>query len=140
MAVKKIDRDKLREYNIYAGLGGSFGGAKYQYTTLCASMDEAEDEAYQAASREYDMFTFYDGVRGFDEALEEARENIDDGWNLDDDDPDLQSFAEEIYHGYMDDWCQYYAVPTDEDTDIDKENLIRDYVVDDNNTGEASCE
>lgn len=26
MAVKTIDRSKMKEYNIYAGLGGGFGG------------------------------------------------------------------------------------------------------------------
>lgn len=26
MAVKEIDRSKMKEYNIYAGLGGGFGG------------------------------------------------------------------------------------------------------------------
>ena len=33
------------------------------------------------------------------------------------------------------------AIPTDEDTETDKEDLIRDYIIeDDNNTCETGCE
>ena len=39
---KTVNRSKLKEYNIYSGLGGGFGGASYQYTTLCESAEDAE--------------------------------------------------------------------------------------------------
>lgn len=41
----------------------------------------------------------------------------------------------------MEDWIEYCAIPTDEDTETDKEDLIRDYIIeDDNNTCETGCE
>lgn len=39
----------MKQYNIYSGLGGSFGGANYQYTGLYETEEEAEDDAFQAA-------------------------------------------------------------------------------------------
>lgn len=136
MAVKakEIDRNKLREYNIYAGLGGGYGGATYQYTSLFESEEEASNEAYYAAKEEY---TDYEGMRGledFDDAIEEARST-----NPDLDDEELEGIAEEIYNSYVEDWIEYYAVPTDEDS-LDEEDLIRDYVIDDNDSGETCSE
>lgn len=137
MAVKakEIDRSKLREYNIYAGLGGGYGGAKYQYTSLFESEEEAANESYYVAREEY---TTYEGMRGledFSDAIEEAR-----SMNPDLDDEELESIAEEIYNSYVEDWIEYYVVPTDEDS-LDEEDLIRDYVIeDDNNSGETCSE
>ena len=83
MAVKTIDRSKMKEYNIYAGLG----------------------------------------------------------WDRDDEDPELVEYANEVFDSYMEDWIEYCAIPTDEDTETDKEDLIRDYIIeDDNNTCETGCE
>lgn len=135
---KEIDLKEMREYNIYAGLGGSFGGARYLYTSLCASMADAEREAWDAAMEEYEQYTIYDGVPDMYECIEEARGDFNG--EVEEDDPELLEIANQIYLEYVNDWCSYYAIPTDEDTDIDEEDLIRDYVMDDNDTGEASCE
>lgn len=139
MAVKtkEIDRSKLREYNIYAGLGGGFRGAQYQYTSLFESEEEAVNEAYYAAKEEYAAYEGMRGLEDFSDAMEEARSMNPDS---DDDDEDLERIAEEIYNSYVEDWIEYYAVPTDEDDSLDEEDLIRDYVIDDNDSGETCSE
>jgi len=46
-------------YNIYAGLGGSFGGATYQGTGDFNSIESAEEMAYQCAVEEYEITEMY---------------------------------------------------------------------------------
>ena len=64
------------------------------------------------------------------------------GWRqIRDEDPELVAYANEVFDSYMEDWIEYCAIPTDEDTETDKEDLIRDYIIeDDNNTCETGCE
>lgn len=110
MAVKTIDRSKMKEYNIYAGLGGGFGGKKYLYTGMFESHEDAEHEAWEAACEEYDSYEGTNGLGTYADAIEEAHGEF--GWDRD-----------------------------DEDTETDKEDLIRDYIIeDDNNTCETGCE
>nr|DAU45671.1 MAG TPA: hypothetical protein [Caudoviricetes sp.] len=139
MAVKEIDRSKMKEYNIYAGLGGGFGGKKYQYTGLFESHEDAEHEAWAAACEEYDSYEGANGLGTYADAMEEAYGEL--GWDRDDEDPELVAYANEVFDSYMEDWIEYCAIPTDEDTETDKEDLIRDYIIeDDNNTCETGCE
>lgn len=111
----------MKQYNIYAGLGGSFGGARYQFTTLCETRDEAEEEAFESACEEY---TQYDGLLklpSWEDAIRKYCENND----ISEDkltDEDTQEI-EEYYNEAMEDWLEYYIVPTDED-DIDQKDLI----------------
>ena len=44
----------MQKYIIYAGLGGSFGGATYRGTGDFKSLADAENEAYQLAVEEYE--------------------------------------------------------------------------------------
>lgn len=46
-------------YNIYAGLGGGFGGANYIGTMDCKSLEDAYALAREYAIEEYD---FYSGM------------------------------------------------------------------------------
>lgn len=139
MAVKEIDRSKMKEYNIYAGLGGGFGGKKYQYTGLFKSHEDAEHEAWAAACEEYDSYEGANGLGTYADAMEEAHREL--GWDRDDEDPELVAYANEVFDSYIEDWIEYCAIPTDEDTETDKEDLIRDYIIeDDNNTCETGCE
>nr|DAN43807.1 MAG TPA: hypothetical protein [Caudoviricetes sp.] len=138
MAVKakEIDRSKLREYNIYAGLGGSFGGMQYMYTSLFESQEEADNEAWYAAKEEYESYAgTYEGVNTFEDAMDEAL-----GENPEYTEEEMEDIATEIYNGYIDDWAEYCAIPTDEDDSLDEEDLIRDYVIDDNDSGETCSE
>lgn len=94
MAVKTIDRSKMKEYNIYAGLGGGFGGKKYQYTGLFESHEDAEHEAWEAACEEYDSYEGTNGLGTYADAIEEAHGEL--GWDRDDEDPELVEYANEV--------------------------------------------
>lgn len=135
MAIKEIDRNKMKEYNIYAGLGGGFGGKKYLYTSLFESQEEADNEAYYAAKEEYESYEgTYDGVNTFEDAMNEALDE-----NPEYTEEELEDIANEIYNGYVDDWTEYCAIPTDEDDSLDEEDLIRDYVIEDDNNSCETC-
>ena len=128
---------KVTSYNIYAGLGGSFGGCNYLFTTLCENQEEAEKIAYEEAYLMYESYEGCHGLEDFGDAINEARDNNPDLCDLDDDDNELQSIAQEIYSEYVDNWADYKVILTDED-DIDEEDLILDYYID-NDSSEASC-
>lgn len=50
---------------------------------------------------------------------------------------ELHEIADEIYNSTMEEWIEYYCILT-EDDDIEEDDLIRDYVIeDDNDTGET---
>lgn len=133
--VKQIDREKLKEYNIYAGLGGGFGGAKYQYTSLYESPEKAEEEAYEVASEEYESYGGYHGLLTYEEALETAMEA-----NPGKSEEELQEYIDELFEEDKESWIEYYAVLTSEDTETSEDDLIRDYIIEDgDDSGETDC-
>lgn len=100
------------KYNIYAGLGGSFGGAEYKGTGDFSSRDSAEEMAYQYAVEEYESYEGYHGVLSwYDVALENG---------LDPDNPDNEEEINDLYSMEKEDWMEYYAVLFEED-DLDEE-------------------
>ena len=114
--------EEKKEYNIYAGLGGGFGGAQYYSTILAKDIDEAANYAYECARSEYET---YEGNRGIRSWIDIA---FDLGFN-----PDVADMTEEeeeevseIYNEEVEEWIDYYAIPTSEDT-IKEEDLIREH-------------
>lgn len=129
---KTVNRSKLKEYNIYSGLGGDFGGASYQYTTLCESAEDAEKEAYESAVEEYQSYEGFNSIPTWSDSLDAAMEE-----NPGVPEDELHEIADEIYNSIMEEWIEYYCILT-EDDDIEEDDLIRDYVIeDDNDTGET---
>lgn len=101
----------MKRYNIYAGLGGSFGGAQYQYTTDCKDEDEASDLAYQAAIEEYESYEGLHGIKTWDDCRDDIAEEDDVlPEEVSDDAVDV------MYNEERENWIDFYAVPTDEDT------------------------
>lgn len=101
------------KYNIYAGLSGGFGGAEYKGTADFDSEEEALHEAFELAVEEYQS---YEGCHGILDWAEVAEEN-----NLDEDeDMDL---INELYNNEIEEWVDYYVILTDEDKDINKDEL-----------------
>lgn len=126
---KTVNRSKLKEYNIYSGLGG---GASYQYTTLCESAEDAEKEAYESAVEEYQSYEGFNSIPTWSDSLDAAMEE-----NPGVPEDELHEIADEIYNSIMEEWIEYYCILT-EDDDIEEDDLIRDYVIeDDNDTGET---
>lgn len=126
---KTVNRSKLKEYNIYSG---GFGGASYQYTTLCESAEDAEKEAYESAVEEYQSYEGFNSIPTWSDSLDAAMEE-----NPGVPEDELHEIADEIYNSIMEEWIEYYCILT-EDDDIEEDDLIRDYVIeDDNDTGET---
>lgn len=105
----------MDKYNIYAGLGGSFGGANYKFTIEANSLEEAEDIAYQAAVEEYEEYEGYYGLKTWAECAEELGVDIE---NEDSDDVD------DLYNEEIESWIKYYAILASEDKNISKDELI----------------
>lgn len=129
----------MKQFNIYAGLSGSFGGAHYQYTTLCESQDEAYNEAYEAACEEYDSYAGLHGLPSWEDAVNSYCEDL--GITPDDlEDTDEEYLEiEELYNETMEGWLAYHVVPTEED-DIDQEDLILDYVIEDDSSSSTDSQ
>lgn len=133
---KVRDLSNAKEYNIYSGLGGSFGGAIYQYTGLFNSQEEATNEAYQRACEEYDSYSENYGLLTYEEAKEQA---IDEGYSPDTE--DFEAYISEAFQEDLESWVDYYAILTSEDTETPEDDLIRDYIIENgDNTGEVSSE
>lgn len=123
---KVKDVSNAKEYNIYAGLGGGFGGATYQYTGLFNSQEEADNEAYQRACEEYDSYSGYHGLLTYEEALEEAKAE-----NPEATEDELDDYIGELFQQDMEEWVESYATLTSEDTETPEDDLIRDYIIED---------
>lgn len=105
----------MDRYNIYAGLGGSFGGANYKFTIEAKSKEEAEDIAYQEAVEEYEEYEGYHGLKTWAECAEELGVDVE---NEDSDD------VNDLYNEEIESWIEYYAILTSEDKNISKEELV----------------
>ena len=103
------------KYNIYAGLGGSFGGATYRGTGDFSSRESAEEMAYQYAVEEYEMYEGYHGILDWYDVAENN--------NLDPDDENNKSEIDELYNEEKESWMEYYAVLTKED-DLEDEEMF----------------
>lgn len=93
------------KYRIYAGLGGSFGGATYQMTGDYASMDEALEEARALAVEEYQSYEGYHGIMSWDDCREDL---IDSGFDYD------NEAVDDHYQEEVESWLSYYVEPKEE--------------------------
>ena len=99
-------------YNIYAGLGGSFGGATYQGTGDFNSIESAEEMAYRCAVEEYEMYEGLHGIRSWSDIADE------EGLDYEEDEDEIN----EMYNDEKESWMEYYAVLTEED-DLEDEEI-----------------
>lgn len=102
----------MQKYNIYSGLGGSFGGATYRGTGEFKSYADAEQTAYELAVEEYES---YGGCHGLLDWSDIADKNGLD-YNAD------SAEIDELYIEEMESWLDYYAVLASEDEDILEED------------------
>lgn len=92
---------ELKNYNIYAGLSGSFGGAEYVGTLNDVTLEMAEETAFESAVEKYESYEGYHGIRDIYDIMEE--EGVD------------EQEANDIYIEERESWLDYYTIPTDED-------------------------
>lgn len=107
-------------FNLYAGLGGGFGGANFQLSDEFDSLFEAEEEARRLAIEEYES---YEGTHGI---LSEAdvRESYCDDNEISEDelsDEDEATIAD-LYIEEIEGWITYHAVLASEDLDHEEED------------------
>ena len=95
-------------YNIYAGLGGGFGGAQYEYTRDCKDKEEADTLAYEDAISIYESYEGSQGILSYDDCRDVS---------------DSDEEAEEMYQEEIENWIEYYTIPTDEDSETSKEEI-----------------
>ena len=87
----------MQEYEVWAGLGGGFGGANYKGTYEFMDYNEAMEEAREDAVEYYVLYEGTNGLRTVEEIAEENPE-------LDEDE------VLEIYNEEMEDRIEYYVV------------------------------
>lgn len=108
----------MAKYNIYAGLGGGFGGANYQYTEEFETKEDAEREAWRCAFEEYESYEGCHGLRSWGEVqLDYCEENQLTPDTLSQE--DCENIDEE-YLEEVEGWLDYRAILTEED---DNENV-----------------
>jgi len=91
----------MEKYNIYAGLGGSFGGASFITTEEFKNEDDAFEYAYDCAVEIYESYVGYHGLRTVEDIMEE--DEVD------------ESEAIETYQEEMENWLDYYAILASKD-------------------------
>lgn len=107
-------------YNIYAGLGGSFGGATYQYTSDL-DREEAENEAWEQACEIYESYEDRYGLYNYSDAIKEyCEENEIEEDSFTEEDYEV---VDDIYNEYREEWMEYYVILTEEDTEISENEL-----------------
>ena len=95
-------------YKIYAGLGGSFGGANYIDTIEFEDEDAANDYAFELACEQYYSYGGYHGLFNRKDALEENPYLTDD---------ELTEMEDEDRES----WIDYYIIETNSLDDSDED-------------------
>lgn len=107
---KEITNEPTTKYNIYAGLGGGFGGAKFQYTKDFKSLSDADYAAYEEACAIYESQQGI-GLLDYDDFVEQARELVYKGLYNNDVQYELAVgfAADELETASKNSWIEYYA-------------------------------
>lgn len=117
-------------YNLYAGMGGGFGGCSYHCTEEYDTHEEALDAAMELAREEYQSYEGSHGILSwYDVAREVLAENgvIEsaddfDGNNEDIDnmlDDELRELVHDAYNEEIEGWIDYKAVLASDDTEVE---------------------
>jgi len=92
-------------YEIYAGLAGGFGGARYIETLEFDSLESAESYAYDCVVDIFESHAGHNGIISWAECLAEITSEYDD---LSSD--QLEQYADQKYAEEMDNWISYHAI------------------------------
>lgn len=101
------------KYNLYAGLGGSFGGLVYKGTIDVENILIAAEQARALAIEEYEA---YEGLYGILSKEDLAESN---GLTFENDEEEIEA----LYIEEMECWLEYNAIPTQDDNDIPEEEI-----------------
>ena len=97
----------MRKFAIFAGLGGSFGGAVFQGVYEYDDATTAEADAYRMAEEEYQSYEGCHGIMSWEDCYEDAKES---GWI---DEASTQNEIEDCVDNHyleeMESWLSYYV-------------------------------
>ena len=116
----------MKKYRIYAGLGGGFGGAKFEGIYEYRNQREAEWAAYEMAVEEYESYGGMHGLLDYDGVREDLEES---GFFDTIDENEIDDMVENAYMEHMESWLDYRAEEvTDNDCgpDIDHDDYDDD--------------
>ena len=96
-------------FKIFAGMGGSFGGAQYHGTYEYADIEEATQAAYLKAEEEYQSYEGYHGILSY----ADCEEDLQDSGFIDGDmsDDEIEDMVYSHYREEIESWVSYYALP-----------------------------
>lgn len=89
------------KFEIYAGLGGGFGGANYVETIEANTREEAEEYARQCAIDDYESYEGSHGILSRDDVFEDLIESFGE-----------EPLEEDVNLRYMEEvegWITYYV-------------------------------
>ena len=96
-------------FKIYCGMGGSFGGARYNGTYEYANIDEATADAYRMAEEEYQSYEGCHGILSY----ADCEEDLQDSGFIDGDmsDDEIEDMVYSHYREEIESWISYYVLP-----------------------------
>ena len=92
----------MPKFDLYVGLSGGFGGAKFQGTYEYNTLKEAEEDAYQLAVEEYQSYEGYHGIMSWEDCKQDLIDTYGED-EIDEEDIDLH-YTEEV-----EGWLSYYV-------------------------------
>lgn len=107
-------------FNIYAGLGGSFGGAVYRETIELNDLNDAEIYAYNLARDEYERYEGLHGIKSWGDIADEMGFDPDDNELSQERKEEIEEEISDYYMEEVEQWIEYYVVPVEEETNFEK--------------------
>ena len=100
----------MQKYEIYAGMGGGFGGAQLHGIYEFSSVQEAERYAYDLAFDEYQSYEGSHGILSWDEVYEDclASEWIEPGAQSE---TEIEGIVDDAYLELVEGWIEWRAIP-----------------------------
>ena len=97
----------MRKFAIFAGLGGSFGGAGFHGVYEYNDEADAERDDYMKAEEEYQSYEGCHGIMSWDECYEDAKEAgwFDESFSQN----DIEDIVDTHYLEQIESWAEYYV-------------------------------
>lgn len=99
----------MKRFHLYAGLGGGFGGARYNQTIEAEDIDEAYEAAYELAVEEYQSYEGLHDIMNWGDCYEDAVESgsIDEESMTEN---EIHEYVDDMYQNEIESWIEYYAI------------------------------
>ena len=91
----------MKKFKLYAGLGGSFGGARYVDTDEFESESDACDAAWEMAREIYEGYVGLHGIRSIEDIAKEEGLDLNNSTDVE--------YLEEIFNEERESWIDYYV-------------------------------